>query len=451
MVFSFMAQDSSKSNGVQIAGHGQPTRAQMIENFAGDGNQNEIVAAVAFPVGNPRRPVEPVEFAPVEFLSVNARAKSFCENFLNELRNFQTRFCSVRLQLFILPDFLALPHKVNSPDLPHRHMIIVFRVSPITRQADVFVLLVFPILAMFARPGFRAIRGTAEQHEIVGLEFVSLSGHLVWHTMVNLQICLVHRFQIDETPAAIFFDQLFFDFFGPTGAPAEAMELLLRRVGEPVGGDFAAIGGGNMKGFELNAQFPNVTRGSRGVIVTVFIFQLFGRDVPVFENVINDGLRAFPGDRGAQFKKLFWIFWLCHKERVFPSTAFVRRGACGALQVQLPTPPPAPEKDTTITLPFHSGQARWPARNARPQFPPASNAAWPAAACRSCDFPAARRSSPDSGHFSDSTPRVAPRNHRTQSRRNTASRVPRRRLDTAGPYITRHLFAHFPPPFFTSP
>jgi hypothetical protein len=44
----------------------------MIENFAGDGNQNEIVAAVAFTVGNSRRPVEPVEFAPVEFLSVNA-------------------------------------------------------------------------------------------------------------------------------------------------------------------------------------------------------------------------------------------------------------------------------------------------------------------------------------------------------------------------------------------
>jgi acetoacetate decarboxylase len=45
----------------------------MIENFAGDGNQNEIVAAVALPVGNPRRPVEPVEFEAVEFLSVNTR------------------------------------------------------------------------------------------------------------------------------------------------------------------------------------------------------------------------------------------------------------------------------------------------------------------------------------------------------------------------------------------
>src|ERR1035437_2781635 len=48
----------------------------MIENFAGDGNQNEIVAAVALPVGNPRRPVEPVEFEAVEFLSVNTRAKN---------------------------------------------------------------------------------------------------------------------------------------------------------------------------------------------------------------------------------------------------------------------------------------------------------------------------------------------------------------------------------------
>src|ERR1035437_6760936 len=72
----------------------------MIENFAGDGNQNEIVAAFALPVGNPRRPVEPVEFAPVEFLSVNACARLTLPNFPRKLAamasNFDEAFAAVQ-------------------------------------------------------------------------------------------------------------------------------------------------------------------------------------------------------------------------------------------------------------------------------------------------------------------------------------------------------------------
>ena len=108
-------------------------------------------------------------------------------------------------------------------------MIIVFRVCPITRQADIFVLRAFPVLAMFARPRFRAVRRTAQQHEILGLEFVvvSLAGHLVWHAMVNLQMGLIHLFQIDEALAAILRDELILDLLGKAGAPAEPPELFL--------------------------------------------------------------------------------------------------------------------------------------------------------------------------------------------------------------------------------
>ena len=90
--------------------------------------------------------------------------------------------------------------------------------------------------------------------------------------MVNLQLPLRHIFQVDETSAAIFLDGPFLNIFGKACSTAEATELLLRWVGKPVGRDLAAIGGGDAKSFKLNAQFPNVTRGSRRMIITIFIF-----------------------------------------------------------------------------------------------------------------------------------------------------------------------------------
>src|ERR1035441_6682855 len=261
--------------------------------------------------------------------------------------------------------------------------------------------------------------------------------------MVNLQIGRIHLFQIYETLAAILRNELIFDLFGKARAPAESSELFLRRIGKTVGGNLPAIGRLDPKGFQLNAQLADIPRRTRRMIVAVFVLQFFRGDVAMLENVVNHRLGTLAGDGGAQFKKLFWVFWFCHKEQVFPSVASARSAGAGAWWEQLPIPPPAPATDIKIPPSFHPGPAGWPARNVRPQFPSASNAVLPAAACRSCDCPAARRSSPDSGHFSDSTPRVAPRNHQTQSRRNTASRVPRRRLDMAGPYRTRHP----PPPF----
>jgi len=64
---------------------------------------------------------------------------------------------------------------------------------------------------MFTRPRFRAVRRTAQQHEVLGPEFVSLAGHLVRHAMINLQIGRIHLFQIDEALAAILLDELFFN------------------------------------------------------------------------------------------------------------------------------------------------------------------------------------------------------------------------------------------------
>src|SRR5258706_8141238 len=164
--------------------------------------------------------------------------------------------------------------------------------------------------------------------------------------------------------------------------------------------------------------------------------------------MINDGLGSFPSDGGAEFKKLFWVFWLCHNERRFPSTAFARPGAGDASLDALPIPRPAPEKDITIPPSFRRGQAKLPARNVQLRFLPGSNAALLATVCRSCGFPNARRNSQDSGHFSNSAARVEPRNRRTKFRRNTVSHVPRKRLDTAGPYRPRPPPAPSPKKFF---
>ena len=75
----------------------------------------------------------------------------------------------------------------------------------------------------------------------------------------------------------------------------------------------------------------------------------------MLEKVINHSLWALASDRGAQFKKLFWVFWLCHKEQVFPSIASARPGGAGASWEELPTPPPARTKDITIPPSFHPG------------------------------------------------------------------------------------------------
>ena len=77
--------------------------------------------------------------------------------------------------------------------------------------------------------------------------------------------------QIYETLAAILRNELIFDLLGKTGAPAEPAELLLGRVSKPVGGDLATIGGSDAKGFELNAEFPDIPRRPWRMIIAVFV------------------------------------------------------------------------------------------------------------------------------------------------------------------------------------
>lgn len=105
--------------------------------------------------------------------------------------------------------------------------------------------------------------------------------------MVNLQSCLVHFFQINEALAAVFLNELIFDFFGKAGAPAEPPELLFRRIGKTVGGNLPAIGRLNPEGFKLNAPLSDIPRRSRRMIVAVFVFQLIRRDMAVLENVVS--------------------------------------------------------------------------------------------------------------------------------------------------------------------
>jgi hypothetical protein len=82
--------------------------------------------------------------------------------------------------------------------------------------------------------------------------------------MINLQICCIYFFQVDEALAAIFFDQLLFDLFGKTGASAKPSKLFLAGISKTVGCNLPAIGSLDAKGFKLNAQFPNIPAARGG-------------------------------------------------------------------------------------------------------------------------------------------------------------------------------------------
>jgi hypothetical protein len=68
-------------------------------------------------------------------------------------------------------------------------------------------------------------------------------------------------------------------------------------ITEAVGGDLFAIGRRDLESLQRNAQFANITGCTRCVIVTVLNTQLFRGDESVGEDVIDDGLGSFGGNR----------------------------------------------------------------------------------------------------------------------------------------------------------
>jgi len=89
-----------------------------------------------------------------------------------------------------------------------------------------------------------------------------------------LQIARFHLFQVYETTTTIFLNQLLFNFFGKTRASAESPKLLFGGIGKTIRCDFAAIGRRDSERLKLNAQFANIPRGPRRMIIAVFVFSI---------------------------------------------------------------------------------------------------------------------------------------------------------------------------------
>src|SRR5579872_6074949 len=77
-------------------------------------------------------------------------------------------------------------------------------------------------------------RFTAKQHKVFHLQFLCVPRDFVRYAMVDLQVRRPHFFEINKTPAAVFFDQLLLDSLRQPGPPTKPAKLLFRRIGETI-------------------------------------------------------------------------------------------------------------------------------------------------------------------------------------------------------------------------
>lgn len=61
---------------------------------------------------------------------------------------------------------------------------------------------------------------------------------------------------------------------------------------------------------QRDSLLPDASGGAWRVIVAVIVFQFFGGDIAVFQNVVDDRLRTFGGYRPCASDKFLWQDWL---------------------------------------------------------------------------------------------------------------------------------------------
>jgi len=123
----------------------------------------------------------------------------FLDDLLDEFGDVLLEFHRPFLQSIVNGDFLPYPHNVRSTRLPHRHMVVIFRESPVASLANLRILQLSPIDAVLTRPGLSAICGPTQQHvhfRVVNVPDV-VSGNFKRYPMVYLELLRIELLQID--------------------------------------------------------------------------------------------------------------------------------------------------------------------------------------------------------------------------------------------------------------
>ena len=122
------------------------------------------------------------------------------KHFLHKVRKFSSLANRLFVERIEINSFVASPHDVEPPNLPHCYVRIVLRKSPIAGTAN-FHVSGLPIVAVFTTPGFRSIRGRTKQHLVIRvLGKVSASCDFKGNPMAYLEFSCGERFQVYVAP-----------------------------------------------------------------------------------------------------------------------------------------------------------------------------------------------------------------------------------------------------------
>lgn len=241
-------------------------------------------------------------------------------------------------------------------------MHILVRLCPVASPADIGIMIGRPILAMFARPGFCPIAGTADQHELRGIRFLALviTRHLIGNTMVDLQIAWFIITGADCTARTIEKNQVFLELLRERPSPSMTSVSYAGWIGKSIGSNPPSRCACNPECFERNALVAHVLTCSGWMAITILELQIFSCNVTVLDYVVNDSPRPFTLDCLQFLQKGLWKF-LGHSDPIRRRVLIERSNSHSRVGYA-----EGPGKRREIQKSRSLDRAAWPAWNAPP-------------------------------------------------------------------------------------
>lgn len=114
--------------------------------------------------------------------------------------------------------------------------------------------------------------------------------------MVNLKVSAVVLRDADGASGFEIAEQRLLEFPGESLSSSESVSFPVRPLSEFIGSDSLASGVFDFGGFQRNAGFSDVPRGTRRVVVSIPFLKVFGRHETVFDYVLDYHLAALSGN-----------------------------------------------------------------------------------------------------------------------------------------------------------
>jgi len=219
----------------------------------------------------------------------------FLDDLLDEFGDVPLKFHRLFLQSIVNGDFLPFPHNVRSTRLLHRHMVVIFRESPVASMANLRILQLLPIDAVLTRPGLGAICRPTQQHvhfRVVDILDV-VSGNFKRYPMVYLELLRIKLLQIDGATTPMQPDELCFQCFSKGRSAVQVGEPRLCGVTKSVRTYLPSVTPSNSECFQRYALFSHIAGRPGWMVVAVFLLQLFSRNVAMRQNVFDNRARPF--------------------------------------------------------------------------------------------------------------------------------------------------------------